>query len=147
MQEDNQIVKWGAEEHPPVELLRQHEEGTLPDNLEYQLERHLLDCELCTDILEGIALTDRPRTRSNVNKINQRIQTRLRKQRKKTIMHGLSDWRVVVAILMLFCLLGLLVFFHYMRSLPSQQTPNSSPEIPPPAVQNEQDETTQQLYR
>lgn len=121
MQRDNQIAKWGAEDHPSVELLRQHEEGILPADMEHELEKHLLDCELCTDVLQGIALTDRERTRSNVYKIGQRINNRLRKQRKRSIMHGLSDWRVVTALLMLFCLLGLLIFFQYMRALPSQQ--------------------------
>lgn len=117
----DQIVKWGPEDHPSVEFLRQHEEGTLPQELEHQLERHLIDCELCTDVVEGIALTDRQRTRSNVYKIGQRIKARIRKNRKKSIMYGLSDWRVVVAIILVFCLLALLIFFYYMRSAPAPQ--------------------------
>jgi hypothetical protein len=129
MQKDNQITSWGAEDHPSVELLRQHEEGTLPSQVDHQLEKHLLDCELCTDVLQGIALTDRTRTRSNVYKISQRIKNRLRKQRKRTILHGLSDWRIVIAIFMVCCLIGLLLFFLYMRSLTSQQTPDASPEL------------------
>jgi len=117
----DEVIKWSSEEHPSIELLRQHEEGTLPKEMEHELEKHLLDCELCTDVLEGIALTDRQRTRGNVYKISQRIRTRIRKNRKKTIMHGLSDWRVVVAIVLLFCLLALLVFFYYVRSAPAPQ--------------------------
>lgn len=141
----NEIAKWETEGHPSVELLRQHEEGTLPAALEHQLERHLLDCELCTDMLDGIALTDRTRTRSNVYKISQRIKTRIRKQRKKTIMHGLSDWRVVVAIIMLFCLLGLLVFFYYIRAMPPVQDPETAPEQIDSPIQKVQHATTYQL--
>lgn len=136
MQKDSQIASWGAEDHPSVELLRQHEEGTLPSHLDHQLEKHLLDCELCTDVLQGIALTDRSRTRSNVYKIGQRIKNRLRKQRKRTLLHGLSDWRIVIALLMLGCLLGLLLFFLYMKSLPSQQTPDAAPKLKNQPVQN-----------
>lgn len=135
MQRDKQITSWGPEDHPSVELLRQHEEGTLHPDLNHQLEKHLMDCELCTDVLGGIALTDRTRTRSSVYKIGQRIKNRLRKQRKRSILHGLSDWRIVAALLMLFCLLGLLIFFLYMRSLPSQQNPEPGSEINNPAVQ------------
>lgn len=142
MQKDNQIAPWGAEDHPSVELLRQHEEGVLPADVEHQLERHLLDCDLCTDVLEGITLTDRTRTRSNVYTIGQRIKNRLRKQRKRTIMHGLSDWRVVIAILMLFILLGLLIFFQYMRSLPSQQDAPPAQEQVVTPEQDEQGATT-----
>lgn len=128
MQKDDQITSWGAVDHPSVELLRQYEEGTLPSHIDHKLERHLLDCELCTDVLQGIALTDRTRTRSSVYKIGQRIKNRLRKQRKRTILHGLSDWRIVIALLMLGCLLGLLLFFLYMRSLPSQHVPDATPD-------------------
>ena len=127
-----EIAKWGKDQHPSVELLRQHEEGTLPNELNHELESHLLDCELCTDIADGLVLTNRTRTRSNVYKISKRIQNRIRKQRKRTIMHGLSDWRVLVALLMLFCLLGLFIFFHYINTLPSKQGQKEVPELTTP---------------
>ena len=108
---------WGVDGHPSTELLRQYEEGVLSDSLNNELERHLIDCELCDDILTGMALADRGRTQQAKTRILQRIRIRLRRHRKMALpLHVLGDWRVAVAVLMMFCSLGLLLFYYYTRS-------------------------------
>lgn len=129
-----QISEWGVDEHPATELLRQYEEGILPAALNYELERHLLDCEMCEDVLSGMALADRSRTRQARERIWQRLRTRLRKNRRRvTVLHILTDWRVAVAVLMTFCSLGLILFYHYTQTLERQQTFVYPAGIQPPS--------------
>lgn len=134
MRNDNlQISEWGVDEHPTTELLRQYEEGRLPAATNYELERHLLDCELCEDMLSGMALADRNRTRQARERIWQRIRTRLRRNRRKTrALHGLGDWRVALGLLMMFISLGLLLFYHYTRTLAEQKAAVQAGEALPP---------------
>lgn len=113
---------WDLEQHPSTETLRQYEEGILSSALSNELERHLMDCEMCEDILSGMALADRNRTQQAKNRILQRIKARLRKNRRRPkALHGLGDWRVAVAVLMMFVSLGLLLFYHYTRSVADQK--------------------------
>ena len=49
MQPDKRHILWEQGDHPSVELLEQYHGGTLPNALHHQLERHLLDCDLCSD--------------------------------------------------------------------------------------------------
>ncbi|MBD1396363.1 carboxypeptidase-like regulatory domain-containing protein [Pontibacter sp. JH31] len=113
---------WGLDQHPSTETLRQYEEGILSSALSNELERHLMDCELCEDILSGMALADRNRTQQAKNRILQRIRTRLRKNRRRPrALHGLGDWRVATAVLMMFVSLGLLLFYHYTRSVTEEK--------------------------
>jgi hypothetical protein len=124
---------WGVEQHPSTETLRQYEEGILSSALSHELERHLMDCELCDDILTGMALADRNHTQQAKNKILQRIQTRLRKNRRRSrALLGLGDWRVATAVLMMFVSLGLLLFYHYTRSVADQKDAVRPGEILPP---------------
>jgi hypothetical protein len=116
-----QKTDWGVDGHPSTELLRQYEEGVLSGVLSHELERHLMDCELCEDILTGMTLTDRSQTQQAKTRILQRMKIRLRKHRKMAMpLHVLGDWRVAVAVLMMFCSLGLLLFYYYTRSMQEQ---------------------------
>ncbi|MDX5418903.1 MAG: carboxypeptidase-like regulatory domain-containing protein [Hymenobacteraceae bacterium] len=124
---------WGVEHHPSTETLRQYEEGILSSALSNELERHLMDCEMCEDILSGMALADRNRTQQAKNRILQRIKTRLRKNRRRPkTLHGLADWRVAVAVLLMFTSLGLLLFYHYTRSVANQKAAVYPDGILPP---------------
>ncbi|WP_299700249.1 carboxypeptidase-like regulatory domain-containing protein [uncultured Pontibacter sp.] len=127
-----QTSEWGLEEHPSTELLRQYEEGVLPPASNYDVERHLLDCEMCEDILSGMALSDRGRTKQARNRIWQRIRTRLRRKHRPRALHGLADWRVALGVLMMFSSLGLLLFYHYTRTLAQERANVQASEVLPP---------------
>lgn len=127
-----QTSEWGLEEHPSTELLRQYEEGVLAPASNYDVERHLLDCEMCEDILSGMALSDRGRTKQARNRIWQRIRTRLRRKHRPRALHGLADWRVALGVLMMFSSLGLLLFYHYTRTLAQERANVQAGEALPP---------------
>lgn len=127
-----QLSEWGLEEHPSTELLRQYEEGTLPPATNYELERHLLDCEMCEDILTGMSLSDRSRTRQARYRIWQRIRTRLRRKHRARALHGLADWRVALGVLMMFSSLGLILFYHYTRTADQKKAAMQATALLPP---------------
>jgi hypothetical protein len=126
-------MEWGLEEHPSTELLRQYEEGTLPPATNHELERHLLDCEMCEDILTGMSLSDRGRTRQARSRIWQLVHTRLRRKKRRKPLHGLTDWRVALGLLMMFSSLGLILFYQYTRTEALRKASTQTAEVLPPS--------------
>ncbi|MBX0331774.1 TonB family protein [Pontibacter sp. HSC-14F20] len=111
MQPDKRHILWDQGDHPSVELLEQYQAGTLPDALHHQLERHLLDCDLCSDVLEGLSVSDAAQTESQVEDINSYIEVKSRRQNRKPVPLYLTDWRVAAAVAMV--LLSTVVVFYY----------------------------------
>jgi TonB family protein len=119
MQPDKRHLLWEQGDHPSVELLEQYHEGTLPEALHHQLERHLLDCDLCSDVLEGLAVSDASQTESHVRDINRRIAAKSRRQKRKPVPLYLTDWKVAAALAMV--LLSTIVVFYYNYQQVSEQ--------------------------
>ncbi|MCP2044168.1 TonB family protein [Pontibacter sp. HSC-36F09] len=111
MQPDKRHILWDRGDHPSVELLEQYQAGTLPDALHHQLERHLLDCDLCSDVLEGLSVSDAAQTESQVEDINSHIEVKSRRQSRMPVPLYLTDWRVAAAVAMV--LLSTVVVFYY----------------------------------
>ncbi|SIR41084.1 TonB family protein [Pontibacter lucknowensis] len=111
MQPDKRHILWDQGDHPSVELLEQYHEGTLPEALHHQLERHLLDCDLCSDVLEGLAVSDAAQTENHVRDINRRIAAKSRRQKRKPLPLYLTDWKLAAALAMM--LLSTIVVFYY----------------------------------
>ncbi len=111
MQPDKRHIHlWERGDHPSLELLEQYHGGTLPEALHHQLERHLLDCDLCSEVLDGLTLSDAAKTESDVRDINRRIAAKSRQQRKVVPMY-LSDWKVAAAVVLV--LLSSVAVFYY----------------------------------
>ncbi|MEJ8757005.1 TonB family protein [Pontibacter sp. H259] len=113
MNHANYHIHFGADGHPTLELLRQYREGLLSPALSHQLERHLLDCELCADIAEGMALSDATQTKAAVADINQRLTIAKEKRRAAA---WYADWRAVAAVFVLLCS-AVMVFYYQYTSL------------------------------
>ncbi|WP_162426839.1 energy transducer TonB [Pontibacter pudoricolor] len=110
MNHANHHIHFGADGHPTLELLRQYQEGLLSSALSHRLERHLLDCELCTDIAEGMALSDATQTKAAVSDINQRLT--ISKEKHGTAA-WYSDWRAVAAVFVLLCSAVMVFYYQY----------------------------------
>lgn len=114
MNQDNRQVLWANEDHPSTELLRQYQQDTLPPALSHQLEEHLLDCELCTDVVEGMVLSSAPKTKAAVRHINRLVASKVRKKEKRRAMPlYMQDWRVAAAILLVMCSMVLVLYYNY----------------------------------
>ena len=114
MRSDNSQLLWKDEEHPPLELLREYQEDTLPTPDSRAVERHLISCELCTDLVQGMKLSDRKATRKAVHDLNAQLRFLSPKKRKRRLpLIPLLDWRAAATILVLLCSVGLVVYFIY----------------------------------
>ncbi|MFD2512362.1 carboxypeptidase-like regulatory domain-containing protein [Pontibacter locisalis] len=116
MSQDNKQVLWAQGDHPSTELLRQYQENNLPPALDNQLEQHLLDCELCTDVVEGMVLSGGPETKAAVRNINRSVSSKIRKKEKrKPLPLYMLDWRVAAAILLVLCSMVLVLYYNYQE--------------------------------
>lgn len=120
MHPDKQHILWGRDDHPSPELLQQYHDGTLPEALHHQLERHLLDCDLCTDALEGIAVSDAAQTDADIEEINQQIDQKSRGKKRHLVPLYLTDWRVAAAVVTLMLSAVLVLYYNY-RQVSEQQ--------------------------
>ncbi|GAB3200108.1 TonB family protein [Pontibacter aydingkolensis] len=126
MYQDNRHILWAPENHPSVELLRQYHEDVLPPALQHQLERHLLDCDLCSDVLEGMALSGPDKTQTAVQSINHRINAKTHKKKRQPLPLYLTDWRVAAAILLVMCSTVLVLYYNYNEINRQEQSMASS---------------------
>ncbi|WP_299824714.1 TonB family protein [uncultured Pontibacter sp.] len=121
MHQDNRHILWEPGDHPAVELLRQYHEDILPPALQHQLERHLLGCDLCSDVLEGMALTNAAETEAAVKSINHQITARARQKNKEPLPVYFTSWRVAAAIILALCS-TILVFYYNYNKVKQDQT-------------------------
>ncbi|MEJ8803820.1 TonB family protein [Pontibacter sp. H249] len=117
MHQNNRHILWEPGDHPSVELLRQYHDNTLPHSLHHQLERHLLDCDLCSDVLEGMAISDAGKTAAAVKSINKLVAARTKQQKRRPV----TTVSIAAAILVLLCS-TVLVFYYNYRELKQEQS-------------------------
>lgn len=115
MPHDKHHILWPEGDHPSLELLRQYQQGDLPAALHHQLERHLLGCELCADVLEGMEIADAGKTGAAVADINQRVQAQTQQRRKKAAP---VYWQSAAAILILVASAVLVLYYNYKEQQP-----------------------------
>lgn len=120
MRHDKRQILWDQDDHPSLVLLQQYQQETLPPALAHQLERHLLDCALCSDVLEGQSLSEAKKIDAAEKQLNQRIAATFQPKKQKSLPVYLSDWRVAAAILLVLCS-SILVFYYNYREV-TQQT-------------------------
>jgi TonB family protein len=106
-----------AAHHVPLERLRRYQADALSAAERHQVEKHLLDCELCADILEGLAASPAPVTRRAVQDINTRLAATLgRKRKARSFYNDRKNWSVAAAIL-IFVLSGVVVFYYNLTNV------------------------------
>jgi TonB family protein len=77
--------------HLSLQLMHAYLEETLPEKQMHQVERHLLDCALCADAMEGLSFINNPsQADESVNYLKRKIRKRslrepvLKRKKKKT---------------------------------------------------------------
>ncbi|MCX2740966.1 TonB family protein [Pontibacter anaerobius] len=118
MPHDKHHILWPDGDHPSLELLRQYQQGDLPAALHHQLERHLLGCALCADVLEGMEVSDAGQTKAAVTDINQRIQAQAQQRKEKAAP---VYWQSAAAILILVASAMLVLYYNYQKQQPAQE--------------------------
>ncbi|TXK48900.1 TonB family protein [Pontibacter qinzhouensis] len=142
---------WGGAEHPTLEELRQYQENTLPSAESLEVEQHLLTCDICTDVVDGMVLADRATTRNAVHSINFRLQN-LKQPKKKRRLPAmpLLDWRAAAAIVALLCSLALVIYYQYTQFTkerpPAVTVANKPTELSPAAPAPLSEELREEVF-
>ncbi|PRY09994.1 TonB family protein [Pontibacter ummariensis] len=116
MPHDKRHIHWPKDEHPSLELLRQYQQEELSPAQAHQVEKHLLDCELCSDVLEGMALSDPSQTKAAVQDIQTRLAVQREQEKQQTLLPVyLTDWRVAASLLLLVGTAVLVLYYNYVQ--------------------------------
>ena len=61
----------------PEEMMRSYLDGNLSEKQSHDVEKHLLECEMCSDALEGLRMMDPVRSKAIVTELNDKIDERI----------------------------------------------------------------------
>jgi TonB family protein len=102
--------------HLSLQLMQEYLEENLPDTQMHQIERHLLDCELCADAMEGLSfMPDPDQVDDSINELKRKVRKRslrepvLKKKKKKAPLL----WRhISVAAATIVMVVGIVLVFR-----------------------------------
>lgn len=128
----NNISTGPAEAHLPVALLRRYQADALPPQEQHQVERHLLECELCTDLLAGLAYNPELKTRAATQEINRRITALLANKKKTTVplSYTQKSWGVAAVILLLLVSFAVVIFYNLKQVTPAKISAPVASSVP-----------------
>lgn len=96
------------------EILSAYAENRLSSEDRYLVEKHLTDCELCSDALEGISqVKDKPGLKNIFTELQQEIDKRTKKKERK-VLHVNFRMRLAAAAILITIVGVTLVFRYYL---------------------------------
>lgn len=101
-----------SDEHLSAETMCQYLEGHLAPEASHAAERHLLDCELCNEALEGLATVPPANTRHALFDLNRSIKNRSFKRKEDRLIGELKSWALAAAILFLLLFSAVVVWYQ-----------------------------------
>ena len=124
------------------EMLSKYIAGKLPPSEKHEVEKHLIDCEMCSDAVDGLTMMDSKRISSITSELNQKIRNRVEKKEVKVIF--LRQYRTQLAVAASIVLvLGLVWFFKANISMKEMDNAEADKIFvekfsPPPAEKDEE---------
>lgn len=119
------------------EMLTKYIDGTLSPAERHEIEKHLIDCEMCSDAVEGSSMVSGNKISSVTAELNRKIQDRVEKKEVKVIF--LQQYRTQLAIAASIILVVGLVWF-FKSNVSMKEMDNAAAEKmfadkfePPPA--------------
>jgi TonB family protein len=112
MTDPKSLLSSASDEHLSAETLYQYLEGQLPPEASHAAERHLLDCHLCTEALEGLATVPPAQARHALFDINRSIRNRSQKRKQHRLIGDLKSWGLAAVILFLLVFSAVIVWYQ-----------------------------------
>ncbi|GAA4295142.1 hypothetical protein [Nibribacter koreensis] len=113
---------WGPEGHPSLEVLRGYQSERLSPEQTHQVERHLVSCELCSDLVEGMEMAQATKVYKAVKETRGRVQHYLAKKKRKRRFFVWSAWQTAaILLILLFCLALMVYHFYFAPTAPGKQ--------------------------
>jgi anti-sigma factor RsiW len=123
---------WGPEGHPSLEVLRRYQSERLTPEQTHQVERHLVSCELCSDLVEGMQMAQATKVYTAVKETRGRVKNYLAKKKRKPKFFVWSAWQTAaILLILLFCLALMVYHFYFAPTAPGKQ---NSPQKPQTSV-------------
>ncbi|KAA3437054.1 carboxypeptidase-like regulatory domain-containing protein [Rufibacter hautae] len=116
MSRNNLPEDWDAQEHPSLEVLRQYQAGELSAPQSHQLERHLLSCEMCSDLVEGMSISQPYRVKSAVRETRGRLKNLLAQKKRQRKVFQWPAWQTAAVLLILLFAIGEVVYHQYFAN-------------------------------
>jgi TonB family protein len=131
MTDPKPLIPSASGEHLSAETLYQYLNGHLPPEASHEAERHLLDCNLCTEALEGLATVPPENTQHALFDLNRSIKIRSLKRKQNRLLNDLKAWALVAAILFLLLFSAIIVWYQTRVHQPSPVAPQENPAVIP----------------
>jgi TonB family protein len=129
MTDPKSLLPSASGEHLSAETLYQYLEGHLSPEAAHAAERHLLDCDLCTDALEGLATLPPEEAHHALFDLNRSIQNRSRKRKPNRLVSDIKSWALAAAILFLLLFSAVLVWYQTQIHPSVPPAPPASPGL------------------
>ena len=124
---------------PSREVLLQYLHNELPHTEKHRIERHLIDCEMCSDELEGLKLLEKQK---NVSEVIVNINRTIDRQTSPVRTRPLYAYRSIAAAILVLIGISSLFFFYNQSQKSTDLLANQKPSQTEPAFKSV-DETTQ----
>jgi hypothetical protein len=87
--------------HLSHDLLQQYLFGKLPERTRHQVERHLLDCDFCSEAADGLSgFSDDKQIARNVDELKERLHKRVNR-RRFILPFGIQPYAIAASIILL----------------------------------------------
>jgi|GEM_PF-583115 len=104
---------------PSEGILQEYLNGNLSHTEKHQVEKHLIDCEMCSDELEGLRLmNNKNELNAAIERINNKIDRKLEKQKIK-LFYGFE--KIAAAILIFVAIGALFILFNHKNNLSTEK--------------------------
>jgi len=102
---------------PELQKLEMYSAGLLSDNERFAIENHLLDCEICSDYVEGLSLISNSINIDNAeNEIKEHIHKILYPEKKRFIGSVFYKRMAVAASVLILITASIFVYYHHNLS-------------------------------
>jgi TonB family protein len=126
MTDPKSLILSASDEHLSAETLYQYLEGHLAPEAAHAAERHLLDCDLCAEAMEGLATVPPDMAAHALFELNRAIRNRSLKRKSNRLISDLKSWALAAAVLFLLVFSGIIVWYqiqlHQARPVSPRET-------------------------
>lgn len=110
------------------EMLTKYVSGKLSSAQKHEVEKHLVDCEMCSDAAEGLAMiADKGRVQVITSELNRKIREKTDKRKMKIVFLG--QYRMQMSVAASLVLLVGLVWFFRSNMTDKELDPSASQKI------------------
>ncbi|WP_026463992.1 TonB family protein [Adhaeribacter aquaticus] len=124
-----------TENHLSTDQIYRYLEGQLPPEQMHQLEKHVIDCNLCREAMDGLSLIPKQIAQPFIFDINRHLHKNTTRRIKHRTIGDIKNWALTTAILFLLIFAGTVVWYAAKNTAyQNSKTTNNNYTAPVPVV-------------